>query len=392
MEFNGLETVIIAIFVLYLGMFLTDRISPLKKFNIPAPVTGGLICSVVILFLALGGLEIGFDMKTRDSFLLIFFATVGLSAKLRLLLAGGKTFVILLGVTVLFLIAQNLMGLLGASLVGLSPAYGLMAGTISFAGGHGTAVTWGSLAESYGISGATEFGLAAATFGLIAGGVIGGPIAHRLIARYHLTGNPEQESYTPGAQSLNKKGPLTCKGMIDGILLIALCVAAGLGLQEFFKSVGFIVPDFLPVLLAGVVFTNLMEVFKLKVHPEGVSLLSDVSLQIFLAISLMSMQLITLKGAFGPLIVILLLQILTMGLFARFLVFPLSGKDYDATVISSGFAGLGLGATPVGIANMRAVTERFGASPKAFFIIPLIGAFFLDIANALIIKMILMFH
>lgn len=387
MQLTALVTLIVSIFVLYLGYFLTNRISFLQKYNIPAPVSGGFLCSLVVaMILALNGPKIEFDLQIRNTFLLVFFATVGLTARAKLLLSGGRTFLILVGLTVVFLVCQNVSGILGAWVTGLNPGFGLLGGTISFAGGHGTAVTWGTLAEEFGLSGATDFGLAAATFGLIAGGAIGGPIAHRLIDKFHLQGDPTQESYTPGAESLSKHGPVNTNGMIDGILLIALCVGGGLAIHEGLKTGNIIVPEFLPVLFVGVILTNFIDLFKIKIHANAIGLLSDVSLQIYLAISLMSMQLSSLEGVLGPLLVILLLQVFTMAFFARFLIFPLCGKDYDAAVMSAGFAGLGLGATPVGVANMRAVTSKFGASPKAFFIIPLIGAFILDIANALILQ------
>jgi ESS family glutamate:Na+ symporter len=378
---------VVAIMVLWVGDRLTRKIPFLARNNIPAPVTGGLLCSIVVAGIYfIGDAQVTFDLSLRDTLLLAFFSTVGLSARFRTLLKGGKLLAILIVAAAVFLVLQNVVGLTVASIFGAHPAYGLMAGSISFAGGHGTSITWGQLAEDYGIDGATDLGLACATIGLIAGGAIGGPIAQRLITRHKLEGDPTAEAYTTNPETEEKSGPVNLGGIIDALWLLAVCVGVGLLVHGWLVDAGAILPPFLPCMFVGIILTNVMDLLKIKPSVSSIGLCSDVSLTLFLAMSLMSMQLWTLATAFGPILIVLAMQVLLMGAFAFLIVFRVSGKDYDAAVVSAGFAGLGLGATPVGIANMRAVTNRFGASPTAFLVVPLIGAFFLDIANALIIK------
>jgi len=263
----------------------------------------------------------------------------------------------------------------------------LLAGSIAFAGGHGSAISYGQLAADQGLPGAMELGLACATFGLIAGGLIGGPIARRLTTKYKLSGDAEKQAFLPGPEETSEAGPVTFNGMIDSIFVLAICIGAGAAVNEWYgQRSDMPLPGFLTAMFVGIVITNGLDIFKIELHKPSISLCSDVSLQLFLAMSLMSMQLWTLTGTLGPLLVILFVQIAVMAVFALYVVFPAMGRDYDAAVIAAGFSGLGLGATPVGIANMHAVTAKFGASQKAFLIVPLVGAFFLDIANATIIK------
>ncbi|MFG0283607.1 MAG: sodium/glutamate symporter [Phycisphaerales bacterium JB039] len=378
---------VIAIAVLWMGTFLTRKSSFLTRFNIPASVTGGIVCSAIIAGIYfLRDTRITFNLELRDTLLLAFFSTIGLSARLRLLLEGGKLLAILLVAAVVILILQDLAGMLIAVAFGVHPGYGLMAGSISFAGGHGTSITWGQLAEEHGLENATDLGLACATVGLIAGGLIGGPIAENLIRRRQLTGNPDSEACTTNPETKEKTGPVSLDGVLDALWLLAVCIGLGRLGHTGLAEAGITLPTFLPCMFVGIVLTNLMDLLKIRPNIASIGLCSDVSLQLFLAMSLMSMQLWTIAAAVGPIIVVLGTQVALMAAFARFVIFHISGKSYDSAVMAAGFAGLGLGATPVGIANMRAVTSRFGASPTAFLVIPLIGAFFLDIANALIIQ------
>ena len=378
---------IVAIMVLWIGAFLVRRIAFLGKYNIPTSVAGGILCSLVVAGIYYtSSVQLKFDLGLRDTLLLAFFSTIGLSARLRLLLDGGKLLVLLMIAAVAFLILQDLAGILVALLFGAHPAYGLMAGSISFAGGHGTSITWGNLAQEHGLEGATVLGLACATIGLIAGGVIGGPIARDLITRHGLQGDCDAAAHTTSPQAPEKVGPASLDGVLDALWLLAVCIGVGTIGHGWLAKAGVTLPAFLPCMFVGIVLTNVMDLLKIKTSVASIGLCSDVSLQLFLAMSLMSMQLWTLASAFGPLLVVLVVQVVIMAVFARFVIFRMAGRSYDAAVITAGFAGLGLGATPVGIANMRAVTSKFGSSPSAFLVVPLIGAFFLDIANALIIQ------
>lgn len=378
---------VIAIMVLWIGDLLTKHIPFLSKYNIPAPVTGGILISVLVAVIyAVWDVKLTFNLGLRDILLLAFFSTIGLSAKFRFLIKGGKLLFFLMIAAAVFLILQDIAGILVALLFGGHPAYGLMAGSISFAGGHGTSITWGQLAQGQGLEGATDLGLACATIGLIAGGMIGGPIARNLINRHSLNGDQAAEAHTTNPESEAKSGPVNLNGVLDALWLLAVCIGVGSLGHGWLVRNGITLPAFLPCMFTGIILTNLMDLLKIKPSVSSIGLCSDVSLQLFLAMSLMSMQLWTLSAALGPILVVLAMQVIVMAVFARFVIFRVTGKNYDAAVISAGFAGLGLGATPVGIANMRAVTSKFGASPTAFLVVPLVGAFFLDIANALIIQ------
>ncbi|MFG0268137.1 MAG: sodium/glutamate symporter [Rhodopirellula sp. JB055] len=386
--FDATWTAIAAVLVLYLGRTLTSRIRLLRDFNIPDAVCGGLVCSLVVAVVFwIRGRELSFDLSLRDLLLLVFFSTVGLSAKLRILISGGKSLAILVVCAVGFLFLQDLAGIGVAMLLGAAPAYGLLAGSIAFAGGHGSAISYGQLAADQGLPGAMELGLACATFGLIAGGLLGGPIAKFLISRNKLSGDLSVQECVPGPEKTEAVGHVTLAGMLDSILALAICLAAGSLVNDWLADRSSLpLPGFLTAMFVGIIIANGLDMLGKSIDKPAISLCSDVSLQLFLAMSLMSLQLWTLSGALGPILLVLVVQITVMVAISLLVVFPAMGRDYDAAVIAAGFSGLGLGATPVGIANMHAVTAKFGASPKAFLVVPLVGAFFLDIANAAIIQ------
>jgi len=387
-EIAGVDVLIIAIVVWFLGEFITKQIHFLNRNNIPSAVTGGLICSIFITVLYTSfDIQINFDMRIRDLMLLVFFTTIGLSAKFTLLKAGGKALGLLLAVATVFLVLQDLTGVLLVKLIGANPAYGLFGGSISFAGGYGTAIAWGDVVEQAGLLRAKEIGIAFATFGLIAGGIIGGPIAEHLIRKHKLQADKPSSASSDenNASSLLVK-PVHISGILATILLLAICMEIGDLVNRLLFSNGVTLPGFLTAMMIGIALTNSADFFKIKLSEQTIDRAAEISLQIFLSMSLMSMQLWVLSQAAGPILLILIAQVLIMTVFTIYIVFRVMGKDYDASVIASGFAGLGLGATPVGIANMNAITTKYGASPKAFLVIPLVGAFFIDIVNALVIK------
>jgi ESS family glutamate:Na+ symporter len=388
-EVQPIHVLMISILVLYLGFYLNRKIRILSEFYIPPAVTGGLLCSTIVAVLyGVADIEITFDMQIRDALLLVFFSTVGLSAKLRTLAAGGKALVILVIVAAVFLVVQNSTGVLLAIGLGAHPGYGLMAGSVSFAGGHGTSIAWGAEVEAAGLIGASTIGIAFATFGLIAGGLLGGPVARWLIKRNQL----EPDSAT--AVSANENGEDTDDGragelfsILTAVLVLTVCVALGDSVNRFLFEKDVLLPGFLTAMFVGIVITNLSDSLRFEIHPVTIDKFGEVALNLFLAMSLMSMQLWSLATAVGPILLVLMAQMLVITLVVVFVVFRAMGRDYDACIISAGFVGLGLGATPVAIANMDAVTTRFGPSPKAFLVVPLVGAFFVDILNALIIKL-----
>ena len=391
MEVNidGLNILVIAVTVWFAGSFINQKLGFLNRYSIPVAVTGGLLCSLIITIIYYAAdVTVQFDTRLRDLLLLSFFSTIGLTAKLRLLKEGGKALAVLLAAAAVLLVLQDTTGVLLAMAFGAHPGYGLFGGSISLAGGHGTAIAWGGVAEQAGLQAAKEIGIAFATFGLIAGGVIGGPIAEKLIAKYDLAddvgdgtgeGNLENASTTPVAQP-----PVSA--VLTTLMLLAICIEAGDLVNQYLFSKGVTIPGFLTAMMVGIVIANSMDVLKIKLDPVTQERAAELSLQLFLAMSLMSMQLWVLAGAVGPILIVLFAQMTVITLFTIWIVFRLMGQNYDACVIAAGFAGLGMGATPVGIANMNAVTAKYGASPKAFLVVPLVGAFFLDIVNALVIK------
>ncbi len=387
-EMQPIHVLMLSILVLYLGFFLNRKISFLSEYYIPPAVTGGLICSVIVAVIyGTADLEIAFDMQIRDVLLLVFFSTIGLSAKLRTLAAGGKALVILVLISAVFLLFQNTTGVLLAMVFGDHPGYGLMGGSISFAGGHGTSIAWGAEAEEAGLEGATAIGIAFATFGLIAGGLLGGPIAHWLIQRHRLDPGAADRAAVVQQESASddgREGDLF--HILTAILMLAVCVALGDTVNRYLFEQGVLLPGFLTAMVVGIAITNLSDVLKFEIHPVTISKFGEIALNVFLAMSLMSMQLWSLAAAVGPILVVLMAQMLVITVIVVFVVFRTMGRNYDACVISAGFVGLGLGATPVAIANMDALTTRFGPSPKAFLVVPLVGAFFIDILNALVIK------
>lgn len=390
MEISVTQTLIISILVFSIGSLLHNQFRWLRKFNIPATVVGGILCSlIVVIIYVTTGREITFDLSLRDLLLLIFFSTIGLFAKLRTLADGGLALGLMLLIAVVFLFLQNIAGVSVAYLFGANPGYGLMAGSISFAGGFGTAISWGEVAREAGLNGATEAGIACATFGLIAGGLVGCPIAEYLIQKNNLTGSDEELDTTTDVDSKSSTIPVTLEGMLGTILALAICVSTGDIVNLWLQTKGLGLPGFLTALFVGIVLTNLLDLFQKDLNNNAIRLCSDISLELFLSMSLMSMQLWTLSSSVGPLLSVVFIQIILMSLVAYYIVFRVMGKNYDAAVMSGGFVGLGLGATPVAMANMNAIVIKYGASPKAFLVIPLLGAFFIDIANAMILRLFL---
>jgi len=387
---SSVDTLIISIFVLFIGSVLTRRIKVLQKYSIPQAVTGGLLLSLLALAVVLfGGPKIVFDLRLRDVLLLAFFSTIGLSAKFARLKAGGKPLLILLICAAAFLVIQNVTGVGLAMMVGGHPGYGLFAGSVSFAGGHGTAIAWGQEAEAAGLEGAGMIGIAFATFGLVAGGIIGGPVGERLIRKNGLSSadaEADQPMMSGDDEAAASSEPVTMKRTMTTIFILAVCISLGDLVNRFFFGAGVKLPGFLTAMMVGIAITNLADVFKREVRQADFDKVGEVALQLFLAMSLMSMDLNSLGSAMGVVFVALLVQVLVITMFAVFIVFRVMGKTYDAAVICAGFTGLGLGATPVAIANMSAITAKYGPSFKAFLVVPLVGAFFIDLINAMVIK------
>ena len=385
---GSLDGIILCVLTIYVGTWIVDLVPFLKRNFIPAPVVGGLLCSVIIAIIYwLTDHKYVFDMEIRDRMLLVFFSTIGLNAKLKMLKQGGGALFRLVLVAGVFLFFQDLAGCLTMAAIGEHPAYGLFGGSISFAGGHGTAIAWGTVAEEAGLEGASVLGIGCATFGLIIGGMMGGPIAKRLMDRHGVEPPKAEESGKDADASDKGSASITSHDVLNTLLALAICVGLGEIINRTLFEQGVMLPGFLTALLSGVLLTNLVDYFKLPQSDAALELTQDVSLQVFLTFSMMAIELWTLADAIGLILIILVVQAFLMTVYAQRVVFRVMGGDYDAVVISSGFAGLGMGATPVAIANMNSVTRQFGPSAKAFLVIPLIGAFFIDLLNAWVIKL-----
>ncbi len=388
----------IGIVVLFIGKRINDSVGFLREFSIPEPVTGGLLFSVITaLIYALGDVAINFKLEARDFLLVYFFTTIGINASLKDLVAGGKPLIILLIITIVYMALQNLLGISVAHLFDLSAAVGMLGGTVSLIGGHGTAIAWApKISEQYGVANAMEVGLACATFGLILASLMGGPIAKFLIGRYKLTPEKKEELTIGVAQQQSEKPTITSLQFLDSILALHVCIISGIILNEVIKNLGLDLPLFVTCLFAGILITNTIprSFPRLTRMPwpsrsPTIALIADVSLGTFLAMSLMSMQLWTLVAMAGPIMAILTAQFLFAIAVNLFVVFPALGRTYDAAVVSAGFGGISMGSTPTAMANMSAVATRYGASRMAFIIVPLVCAFFIDIVNAMLIPLFL---
>ncbi len=393
LHISAFFSVTMGIVVLFVGKRVNGLVRFLQEFSIPEPVTGGLIFSVLIALLyVITGIEIEFALKARDFLLVYFFTTIGINASLKDLIKGGKPLIILLAITIGYMAVQNLTGISVAAAFGLSAPVGMLGGSVSLIGGHGTAIAWAPrIASDYGIANAMEVGIACATFGLILASIMGGPIAKLLINRYKLQSTTE-EPLTVGVSDSGPESRIGHLDFLDAILAIHICVIIGFLLNEQLEAFGLQLPLFVTCLFAGILVTNLIpDKFprfsgtKWPSRKPAISLIADISLGTFLAMSLMSMQLWTMVDLAGPIFTILGAQFIVAVAVTLFVVFPAMGKNYDAAVICSGFGGISLGSTPTAMANMSAVSQRYGASPTAFIIVPLVCAFFIDLANALLI-------
>ena len=407
--FNAFYTLIAAVIVLLLGRFLVNKISFLKRYNIPEPVAGGLVAAVISLIVhSLWGYSITTSSALQTSFMLIFFASIGLSANFAKLKEGGLGLVVFLVAVASFIVVQNFVGISLATLLGIDPLIGLIAGSITFTGGHGTAGAWGEILETqHGIKGALALGMASATFGLIIGGIIGGPLAKLLINRYQLatprTNEQIEKSDSTPLEDINsteyvpfeyphRVRLITADNAITTLGLFAACLAFAEFMTGYSKGTIFELPTFVWALAGGVILRNILEsIFKVQIFDRAIDVFGNASLSLYLAMALLSLKLWQLSDLAGPLVVILGAQTLTMALYAAFVTFRVMGKNYDAAVLSAGHCGFGMGATPTAVANMQAITNMYGPSHKAFLIVPLCGAFFVDLINATVIQMVLKF-
>lgn len=390
--FSTYETLALASLVLLLGYFLVKRISILKTFNIPEPVVGGFIVAIgLLIWNKVDGTSFNFDKNLQTTMMLVFFTSIGLSANFSRLIKGGKPLIVFLFVAGLLIICQNIIGIAGSLALGIHPAYGLLAGSVTLTGGHGTGAAWAdTFVHQFNLQGATEIAMACATFGLVFGGIIGGPVARFLLNRQKQGENPENDEVDDVQEAFEHptyKRKITSRSLIETIAMMSICLLIGQYLDAQTKGTALQLPTFVWCLFTGVIIRNILtNIFRFQVAESAIDVLGSVGLSIFLAIALMSLKLWELAGLAVDVLVVLAIQVAFMAAFAIFITYRAMGKDYDAVVLSAGHCGFGLGATPTAVANMQAVTSRFGPSHKAFLIVPMVGAFFIDLINAALLK------
>ncbi len=401
-SFDVYGTMVMACLTLLLGRVVVAKIPMLDKFTIPSPVAGGLIVAFTILILkSFFDFEIKFDTVLQTPLMLMFFATIGLNANFKSLLSGGVSLFIFLGVVILFLVIQNGVGVGLASALGLDPLMGLLAGSITLSGGHGTGAAWGDVfAKEYGFTNATELAMACATFGLVLGGLVGGPVARFLLRKRQpvldssILGDDNPEEASDNITAFEKPRAtrrITPNALLETITMILISIALGTVISNALSGTALALPTFVCVLFVGVIINNILSMISDQiVFERSVSIVGNVSLSLFLAMALMSLKLWELKSLAVPMIIILAVQAGFMALYAIFVTYTIMGRGLDGAVFAAGHCGFGLGATPTAIANMQAVTERFGPSTKAFLVVPMVGAFFIDLVNVIVIKLFLM--
>lgn len=388
LSLDATQTLAAAIAVLSVGAAVQLRIGFLRDNNIPIPVVGGLLFAVLTTITFLGfDLRLGFDMALKEPMMLAFFTTIGLGADFRLLMRGGPRLLLFGGACLLYLIVQDGLGLIAALGMDLHPLVGLLGGSITLSGGHGTGAAYAEqFAGVQNIAGVMELAMACATFGLILGGIIGGPVAGRLIRLHGLEPAASEDHHTD-ADEEEQHAPINADTLLWTMFTILLCLIGGQLLAHALAGAAFTLPGFIWCLMIGVAIRNLEHLVpRLAVHHPTVDMLGSISLAIFLAMALMSLRLWELLSLAGPLLVMMFIQTAGMALFASFVTFRFMGRNYDSAIIAGGHCGFGMGATPTAVANMQALTKRFGPSPQAFLVVPLTGAFFIDFLNALVIQ------
>lgn len=397
----------VGVLALLTGMFMTHNIKWLKKFCIPSPVSGGLLFSVATLLLyTIFHIEVSFDGTLKDIFMLAFFTSVGFQSNMRTLRQGGRTLATMLLLLVVIITMQDTMPLIVTHVMGINPLVGMAAGSISMAGGHGTAGGFSAVLEDMGLQGAGTFAMAAATFGLISGSVIGGPVAERLIRKHlssevmqpkdytidpALAGIESEESLPTGHAEHISNNEKEFQQYASATYALLIVMAVGTLMSKLLQHTGITFPTYFGALITAAIVRNVIEGTSLrdKLETEKIVSVGNISLSIFLGMAMISLKLWELQSLALPLFTILLLQVLMMALLAYFVAFRLLGRDYDAAVLVAGICGFGLGATPNAMANMSAVCYKYHYTTKPFLIVPIIGAMFVDLINTGIITIFL---
>ena len=380
------QTLAAAVGVLYLGGFLKKKIKFLETFCIPAPVVGGIVFALLSCLLhGLGIVEFQFDETLKTVCMVMFFTSVGFQANLKVLKAGGKSLVVFLLCLVVLIFTQNFVAVGISKLLGISPLVGMCTGSIPMVGGHGTSGAFGTVLEDFGIKGATTVCTAAATFGLIIGSTMGGPIGRRLILKHDLLKTAVAEDPSILEED-EQKHHRSVSMYAPAAYQLAIAMGIGTVLSWLLSMTGMTFPIYIGSMIAAAFMRNIGEYGgKIHIHMGEINDIGGICLSLFLGIAMITLQLWQLAELALPMIILLLAQVVLMALFSYFLVYNVMGRDYDAAVLAAGTCGFGMGATPNAMANMQALTEKFVPSIKAYMLVPIVGSMFADFINSLVI-------
>lgn len=395
LKLDLLQTLTLAAVVYFLGMVLRRRIKILDRLNIPSAVVGGLLFAALVLVTRDRVLNLELDTAMQPTFNVAFFTTIGMGASVAVLRAGGIQVVTFLVLSIFFCFIQNFLGIAVASAFGEHPLLGVLAGSVTLVGGPATGLAFAPQFEQAGLQGAAVVAITAATFGIVCGGILGGPLGTRLIRRYGLQsrGAPRAElkaELTDQPDQLVVDVDREDTPLIRNMVVLALAMGIGSVLSYFIQGLGVTLPAYIGAMAVASILRNLDDSTGwLKIDHKAMEFMGNTALNLFLVVALMNLKLWQLWDLAVPLVTILLLQVVIVAIAAYYASFPTMGKDYDSAVIASGFIGFVLGTTANAVANMRALVARFGPAPRAFLVVPLVGAFFIDFANALIITLFL---
>lgn len=379
---------------LLLGLMLNRKVPFLKRICIPAPVTGGLLVSIVTLLLHnIFGLEIKFDDTLKDICMMMFFTTVGYQSNFTVFKTGGRHLAIMVGLIAILVITQNFISVGLAPLVGIDPLTGMAAGSITMLGGHGTAAGFTSLMEGRGLDGAGSIMMATATFGLLAGSLLGGPLGEHLINRYHLSPESPDEEKSLMTELGKQQNRQTFADYAKASYEIFIAIGLGTLLSKALANTGISFPTYFGPLIVAALIRNFTELLPgcPKIEMSEIESIGNICLSLFLGMAMVSLRLWQLSGIALPLLAILVIQVLAIALFGRFVAFPLLGQNYDAAMLVSGLCGFGLGATPNAMANMGAISAKYHYSKIPFIVVPIVGAMFVDIINITVITLFMNF-
>lgn len=380
------QTLAVSVLVLMLGSFLRRKINFLEKFCIPAPVVGGLLFAIfTCICYATGIAEFSFDDILKEVCMVFFFTSVGFQANLKVLKSGGKSLAIFLGLVLTLIISQNLLAVGMSKVLGLNPLIGMCTGSIPMVGGHGTAGAFGPVLEDFNIHGATTICTAAATFGLIAGSLVGGPIGKRLIEKKNLMSTVVTEDDSLLVEE-EKKHERHTNMYAAAVFQLILAIGLGTIFSWLLTQTGMTFPIYIGAMIAAALFRNIGEYSgKFKIHMGEINDLGGICLSLFLGMAMITLKLWQLASLALPLIILLAVQVILICLFTNFVIFRVMGRDYDAAILAAGTCGFGMGATPNAMANMQVLCDKYVPSVKAYLIIPLIGSLFADFINSLTI-------